>query len=208
MFVKLIKFIIKFLNYIIPMSVNNKEEKAKEEESPQKPSNDAQNLSESEENLRYESEHSYDKISVSKRKSTKYIIVHCSDSTWGNAEEIHKWHVERGFNKIGYHFVILNGKEKSKQSYTESRNGIIETGREINEIGSHAYGYNSTSIGICLIGKTQFTEKQFSVLRKLIKSLQKDFDIPNENVIGHYETSKANGKTCPNFDMVEFRKTL
>lgn len=221
MFVKFFEFIVKIVKFLFALFPSAKyhelhsEVKTPASAKPKRvkhnyklPTNNAQISSESEENLEYESEHSYDKISVLKRSSMRYIVVHCSDSTWGNAEEIHRWHIERGFKKIGYHFVILNGKEKSKQPYDESRDGIIEIGRNIDETGSHALGFNSNSIGICLIGKKQFSKKQFDVLRKLIRKLQKEYNIPTENVIGHCETPKANGKTCPNFDMVEFRKTL
>jgi len=38
----------------------------------------------------------------------KKVIIHCSDSSFGNAVLIDKWHRQRGFDNIGYHFVILN----------------------------------------------------------------------------------------------------
>lgn len=41
------------------------------------------------------------------------IIVHCSGTPRGmevKAADIHRWHCERGWNGIGYHYVIgLNG---------------------------------------------------------------------------------------------------
>ena len=212
MFLKVIKFLFNFFT-LTKFHELQKEEKTPTHPKPKRvkhiyklPSKEAES-SIKEETIEFISNHSYDNVSISNRSSLRYIVVHCSDSTWGNAEEINKWHIERNFKKIGYHFVILNGKETSN-SFDENKDGIIEIGRKESETGAHALGYNSNSIGICMIGKDKFTYKQFESLRKLIKYLQNKYSIPTENVIGHYETPKANGKTCPNFDMVEFRKTL
>lgn len=154
--------------------------------------------------------HSYDSIKCNKRDKTKYIILHCSDSAFGNAELIHDWHIHRDepFKMIGYHFVIQNGKESSRAKYDETKDGVIEKGRDLMAVGAHALGYNTNSVGICLIGKKTFTDKQFESLRELVKELQKQFDIPTQNILGHYETAKANGKTCPNFDVEKFRNSL
>jgi hypothetical protein len=38
------------------------------------------------------------------------IVIHQSDSAFGNAAVIDKWHRERGWSGIGYHWVILNGR--------------------------------------------------------------------------------------------------
>ena len=42
------------------------------------------------------------------------IIIHCSDSRWGNAWHIDTWHRDRGFQwpggAIGYHWVVCNGR--------------------------------------------------------------------------------------------------
>ena len=70
------------------------------------------------------------------------IIIHCSATPKGveySASDIDKWHRQRGYSKIGYHYVIkLDGK--------------IEKGREENEMGAHCLGENLYSIGICYIG--------------------------------------------------------
>ena len=111
------------------------------------------------------------------------VIVHCSDSSFGNAALITKWHiVERGWDTIGYHYVILNGwlSAFKHHSYFD---GHLETGRpldddadlELNEIGSHAAGWNM-SVGICLIGLSgTFTNKQLGTLNDLIKNLRYQF---------------------------------
>ena len=150
------------------------------------------------------------------------IVVHCSDSEWGTAREIKKWHTMpipegRGWSDIGYHWVIQNGKPTPHQ-ILPALDGSIECGRyldedniiEADEMGIHCLGYNLNSIGICLIGIEVFTIKQFDALKNLLLDLCRNHNIPADNVLGHFETEsgKAQGKTCPNFQVADFRTWL
>ena len=144
----------------------------------------------------------------------KRIVVHCSDSNWGSAPEIRDWHVNgNGWADIGYQYVVNNGKIKADY-YLDCMNGSIEIGRPIDgdmlaesgEKGAHAYGYNSDSIGICLVGKNKFSPNQIGKLIDLISDLMIKFKIESANVMGHYELDPK--KTCPNIDMDAFRKIL
>jgi hypothetical protein len=36
-------------------------------------------------------------------RAIKQIIIHCSDSEFGNVIQIDRWHRERGWKGIGYH---------------------------------------------------------------------------------------------------------
>ena len=126
-------------------------------------------------------------------KDFKGIVVHCSDSPQGrgdNAETIDRWHRERGWSEIGYNYVILE-------------DGIVEEGRSLDKFGAHAKGYNDY-IGICLIGIDSFTEEQFISLAQLIIGLLEQFQLDTDTIKGHYEVSTY--KTCPNFDVNEFKK--
>ena len=114
------------------------------------------------------------------RQINKHII-HCSDSTFGNVMEIRRWHLARGFDDVGYHFVII-------------RNGEIEVGRQLCTVGAHCRGYNIDSIGTCLIGVDNFNQVQLDTLTKLHNGLLELF--PNIKAYGHREFNKH--KTCPN----------
>ena len=103
----------------------------------------------------------------------KFLVVHCSDTPNSenlNANDIHKMHISFGWDGIGYHKVIL-------------RNGILEAGRPEYWEGAHVYGYNDKSLGVCLIGKDQFTSVQFRTLQNLLKNwnlnilMQRSWDI-------------------------------
>lgn len=117
----------------------------------------------------------------------KHLIVHCSDSPNDreiDAATIHLWHKERGFDGIGYHYVIR-------------RNGILENGRPHYWKGAHAKKVNSESLGICLVGRDEFTPEQYGSLRMLLQKLK--YDYPDAEIAGHYEYDDY--KTCPNFDV-------
>jgi len=135
-------------------------------------------------------------------------VLHCSDSSYGNAALIESWHKLRGFRMIGYHYVILNGYT-TEHSFIEKRpefqfDGHVEAGRSSQRIGAHARGYNKNSIGICLIGRRRFTGLQFGSLMRLIVEIQQQH--PQARIVGHYELDNA--KTCPNIDMDWLRGLL
>ena len=138
------------------------------------------------------------------------IIVHCSDSSFGDADLIRHWHVdERGWRDIGYNIIIYNGYLKNTADYDPSMDGRIVQGRKIDlntyldgmESGAHAYGFNSTSIGVCLIGVKKFTKNQFNSLH-FVYQFWKNI-VPGIKIIGHYDVSKT--KTCPNFNVFQFK---
>lgn len=122
-------------------------------------------------------------------RSINLIVIHCSDSdipAHDNIETIRHWHVkENGWKDVGYHYFIR-------------KCGRVDHGRPEDEIGSHCKGYNKHSIGICLSGRSEFTEQQFLSAAKLIKKLMEKYDLRILDIVGHNQLSS---KTCPNFDI-------
>ncbi|OOF50890.1 N-acetylmuramoyl-L-alanine amidase [Rodentibacter genomosp. 1] len=156
------------------------------------------------------------------------IIVHCSATRNGKslkqagktaAQVIDGWHKKRGFKRqpaaqrafnphlssIGYHFVI-------------DVDGLVESGRQVGEIGAHVKGHNQNSVGICLVGgitasgknHAEYTEAQWQSLHKLLRDLEA-FN-PEALTYGHRDLSPdLNGdgtitpnewlKDCPCFDV-------
>ena len=114
------------------------------------------------------------------------IVIHCSATPNGrehDAAEINRWHLDRGWDGIGYHYVI-------------KVDGVIENGRPEYWTGSHARGHNTNSLGVCIIGMDDYNDLQWNALRSLIDDLL--YKYPDAKVIGHNEISK---KTCPGFDV-------
>lgn len=129
-------------------------------------------------------------------REIKRIILHCSatvESIDYTAEDIKHWHRARGFYDIGYHFVI-------------TRDGKVQKGRDLDEIGAHAKGHNRNSIGICYIGgldnkrqpKDTLNTDQERSLHKLVDALRLIFG--ELHIQGHNELSN---KACPCFDVSE-----
>ena len=134
------------------------------------------------------------------------IVVHCSDSGFGDRDAIDRWHKERGWDGIGYNYVILNGVRKSGDDFNPDDDGIVETGRPINIVPAHVKGHNKVSIGVCLIGRHHFTKKQFAKLHKLLIGIIHKHGVLVDLVQGHKELDDS--KTCPNFDMQIVREEI
>jgi len=143
------------------------------------------------------------------RKRTDLIVVHCTATKEGQkftAKDVDRMHRQRGFNGIGYHFVIL-------------LDGTVEGGRPVDAIGAHVADFNSTSVGISYVGgldkegkaKDTRTSKQKEAMRQLLIELCKKY--PEARVVGHRDLSpdkNKNGrvdpheriKECPCFDAI------
>ena len=133
----------------------------------------------------------------------KNIILHHSDSLYGNAAIITTWHIARGFRNIGYHFVILNGKISSACEL-KGFDGGIETGRGLDEEGAHTLGANE-HFGICLIGKSgKFSNKQIESCRQVIQMLKLKYDIGT--VKQHSDYDPVNKSFCAGFDEEMMRR--
>lgn len=123
-----------------------------------------------------------------------HIIIHCSAvKPWqqSGVREIGSWHRARGWKGCGYHYVIR-------------RDGTIEIGRPLPEVGAHCQYYNRHSIGICYEGGLDDngrpadtrTQAQKRAMRTLLEELHAQF--PNAMIVGHnvFNTMKA----CPCFN--------
>ena len=139
---------------------------------------------------------------MNRRKATTMIILHCSATREGQdikAKTIKQWHKDRGFDDIGYHYVI-------------DLDGTIEKGREEDLVGAHCKGHNATSIGICYVGgcdknmkpKDTRTPEQKRSMLSLVRKLVNKYKIPVTQIWAHHDFDKH--KACPSFDVSEFRK--
>ena len=128
------------------------------------------------------------------------IVIHCSatkEKKDYSIEDIKKWHLQRGFKDVGYHFVI-------------KLDGTIEIGRPLDKIGAHVANHNNNTIGVCYIGGVSQegentdtrTAAQKVALRKLLKDLSFKY---HASIHGHNEYSN---KDCPCFNAREEYKDI
>lgn len=143
------------------------------------------------------------------------IVIHCSETMEGKdfkAADIDRWHKEKGWKMIGYHYVI-------------DLDGTVEVGRPLSMEGAHCNtagtsgkSYNKHSIGICYIGglgkdgkvKDTRTPQQKKAMKELVEKLRREFNI--KDVLGHRDASEDKNhdgkitqnewhKMCPSFDV-------
>lgn len=147
------------------------------------------------------------------------LIIHCSASPNGRSlfhgdlgdadfktpvATIDDWHRARGFARkssdralqnqsltsIGYHYVIY-------------LDGTVATGRGVNEVGAHCRGWNSQSLGICLVGTDAFTEKQWDSLKYLVGKIEEEATKKPAGALwirGHRDMPDVH-KECPGFSV-------
>ena len=124
------------------------------------------------------------------------IIVHCTATPEGRevtVQDIDRWHRQRGWNGIGYHYVVY-------------LDGSIKGGRPEEATGAHCTGHNAGSIGVVYVGGTDKegrskdtrTEAQKKALRSLLRHLKGKY--PNARISGHRDYA---AKDCPCFNARE-----
>ena len=129
------------------------------------------------------------------------LVIHCAATKPSmdiGAKEIREWHVKGNHWKdIGYHEVIR-------------RDGTLEMGRPISQVGAHVAGHNIGSIGICLVGgvaqndikkaENNFTREQWDTLKSRVEFHIKNTKI--KKIYGHRQLD--NKKECPSFDVTKW----
>jgi hypothetical protein len=119
---------------------------------------------------------------VASPRAWSVIAIHHSATREGGAARFDGMHKARGWDGVGYDFVIGNG--------TDTPDGAIETTfrwREQRD-GAHVKGWNDVAIGICLVGnfeETDPTPAQLASAARLVRHLRRRFAIPRERVVGH-----------------------
>lgn len=112
-----------------------------------------------------------------KEVNRQKAVIHHTASHDVSAETIDKWHRERGWDGIGYHFVIR-------------KDGSVEKGRSLSKIGAHARGRNDW-IGIVLTGYDSFTLAQTESLTRLLS------DLGVKEIERHHEQCPGEGLVLP-----------
>lgn len=122
-------------------------------------------------------------------RDIRYLVVHTAAADIRNVDAaiIDDWHRKRGWEGIGYHYVIIDDRHDSLPD------GALQVGRPEDKIGAHVAGLNRPSIGVCCVGhgdRRDFTARQKETLIDLLAQLSQKHDVPMANIIGHREVNR------------------
>lgn len=135
------------------------------------------------------------------------IVIHHAAAKSCTAQDIHHWHLERGWMGIAYHYFIR-------------KDGTIYRGRQETWQGGHLYGNeNKNTIGICFEGcytdygsqtEKSVPDSQINALIELCKDIQKRWPIKAIKRHADYPSAQSEKKDCPGkyFPWVEFISRL
>ncbi len=133
-----------------------------------------------------------------KRNKTEMIVLHHAAAKSCTVQEVHKWHINRGWSGVGYHYFI-------------SRDGQIFRGRPEDTVGAHVTGHNSKSIGVCFEG--DYTAQtvptaQLEAGKELIAYLKDKYKITK--VVGHRDlmATSCPGLKFPFFEIANAKQNI
>ena len=138
-------------------------------------------------------------VNIKKRNQTDFIIVTCTDTKPDKLLDIvqlDRLHRALGWISVGCHFLI-------------DKFGEIQKGRELEEHGSHTWGYDESSVCITLVGgrnleglttDQSYFEEQLESLLLLTSHLKRVY--PDARVIGQDQLLKDEEK--PYFDVEDY----
>ncbi|MGB0798922.1 MAG: peptidoglycan recognition protein family protein [Planktomarina sp.] len=116
------------------------------------------------------------------------VFLHCSASDHDhhdNLATMERWHLERGFNGVGYHIFIR-------------KSGQVEMGRDLERTPAAQRGHNTGTIAISCHGldERKFTQAQFDQVKALCLAINDAYG-GAVTFHGHREVA---AKSCPVYD--------
>ena len=130
----------------------------------------------------------------------KVIVHHSASPRRTSIVTIRQWHLERGFDDIGYHAVI-------------EHDGVIRYGRPTWVVGAHDQGENTNSIGVCVTGNNlvpadRWSWEQVCSLVDFLVACKKVYG-PMLGIFMHKENEPAGTATdCPGLTQAEWASIL
>lgn len=104
---------------------------------------------------------------LSRRGSTRRIILHHAEASSCTPQQIHQWHKANGWSGAGYHFLVR-------------KDGTVYSLRPEWALGAHAAGNNYDSLGVCFEGaymRETMGQTQIDAGRELVAYLKAKYGI-------------------------------
>lgn len=131
---------------------------------------------------------------LSYKNKPEMIVLHHAAVTNCTVEDIHKWHLNRDWAGIGYHYYVR-------------KDGKIYRGRPENAVGAHCPTVNAKSIGICAEGNFEadtMPEAQKSAIIELCRDIRSRYKI---NDIKAHREIKATACPGKNYSFAEIKQS-
>lgn len=102
---------------------------------------------------------------------------------------IQRFHMDvRGWADIAYHWLI-------------APDGTVFAGRPVGQVGAHAAGHNTDSVGYCLLSDGPVTDEQKDALRRQIDADRAPLGLAYARVVGHRSLDPT---ACPGDTIAEW----
>jgi N-acetylmuramoyl-L-alanine amidase len=137
----------------------------------------------------------------------KFMVVHWSvtgrKTTLADIDRMHK---QRGYKRIGYHYLVLHpGSDDFKAGHDGRPGTLVRRGRPLNddpyiaadEVAAAAIGFNRNSVHICVVGNPSLPlhPLQVEALTRLIQSVGVKYQLDVKQALrGHRD---LNPTECP-----------
>lgn len=119
----------------------------------------------------------------------RYVIIHHSGEDRGSPAGIDSWHRQKGWDEMGYHFVIGNGNGyEDGRVFVGPRWPKQKHGAHTRVSKNDDNRWNEHGIGICLIGNYETgrpSARQMESLTRLVAFLSRQCHIPTSQVTTH-----------------------
>lgn len=117
------------------------------------------------------------------------IVIHHAAHPNCTAQDVHNWHIARGWKGIAYHYFIR-------------KDGSVYRGRQEIHQGGHLLGSeNKNTIGVCLEGhydkEKTVPEAQMHALLRLCSDIETRWKIKAYKRHADYQSAKKEKKLCP-----------
>ena len=135
------------------------------------------------------------------RDITSIVVHHSASPETTSRETIERWHKDRGFSQIGYHFYIYRTTHKGPR---------ITGGRPVEIMGAHAKGFNDGSIGICLAGdytKSEPAADMWDHLLTICRLMMQRYNLTVDDIYGHGQVGST-ATACPGYSVEKLRADL
>ncbi len=119
------------------------------------------------------------------QRTVDKVFIHCSASDspeHDSVEAIHNWHLGRGWDGIGYHWVI-------------TKDGSVHPGRDPEVVPAAQKGHNTNSLAICVTGLREFTIDQMGALAMFCMVINREY----RGAVSFHGHCEVANKLCPVF---------